>query len=327
MGCSVEKRIGDQAFMKGDTSGTWPEMTYAGALSLFRRKFSRNYHNADIVVTGIPYDNAVTNRPGCRFGPRGIREASTQLAELKAFPYGFDPFETLTVIDGGDCYLNPHQPATVAGDIETHISAIIETGAKTLTLGGDHFITYPILKAHAQRYGPIALIQFDAHVDTWEDDGTAYDHGVMFARAVDEGIIDTAKSTQIGIRTHNDSDFGFEILTSPWVHKNGMEKTLEVASKRPGNAPVYITFDIDCLDPAFAPGTGTPVAGGLASWQAMELLRGLGKLNLIGFDLVEVSPPYDHAEITSLAGATMCYEWLNLMALKKGATPAPTGRL
>tara|TARA_R110000751_G_scaffold131275_4_gene233582 strand:+ start:7312 stop:8280 length:969 start_codon:yes stop_codon:yes gene_type:complete len=317
---------GDQAFTKKVTTGTSVEMTYAGALSFARRCYSRDIGAADVVISGIPYDGAVTNRPGCRFGPRAVREASTQLAELKSFPYGFDPFDTIAAIDFGDCFINPHHPETVSTTIEDHARCILSAGAKMLTLGGDHFVSFPLLKAHAEKYGPVALIQFDAHCDTWADDGTAMDHGVMFARGVNEGIIDATKSTQVGLRTYNDDDFGFEILTSPWIHRNGIEATLEVMRKRAGNAPVYITFDVDCLDPAHAPGTGTPVIGGLASWQALELLRGLDGLNLIGMDVVEVSPPYDHAEITALAAATMAYEWLCLLAKSKGAAPKPYGR-
>jgi len=317
---------GDQAFTKKDPTGTSVEMTYAGALSFARRRYSRDIDAADVVISGIPYDGAVTNRPGCRFGPRAVREASTQLAELKSFPYGFDPFDTIAAIDFGDCFINPHHPETVSSTIEDHARAILSAGAKMLTLGGDHFVSFPLLKAHAEKYGPVALIQFDAHCDTWTDDGTAMDHGVMFARGVNEGIIDATKSTQVGLRTYNDDDFGFEILTSPWIHRNGIDATLEVIRKRAGNAPVYITFDVDCLDPAHAPGTGTPVIGGLASWQALELLRGLDGLNLIGMDVVEVSPPYDHAEITALAAATMAYEWLCLLAKTKGAVPKAYGR-
>ncbi|MEM8796015.1 MAG: agmatinase [Pseudomonadota bacterium] len=323
----MAKRTGDQAFMKESAFGTEPEMTYGGALSFLRRRYSRDFEGADIVVSGIPFDNAVTNRPGCRLGPRGLRQASTQLAELKAFPYGFDPFETLTVIDAGDCFVDPHHPASIVETIEEHIAGILGSGAKALTLGGDHFITYPILKAYAARFGPTALIQFDAHCDTWDDADNALDHGVMFRRAVNEGIIDTDHSIQVGLRTYNDADHGFEILTSPFVHREGITRTLEHIHQRVGDRPCYISFDIDCLDPAFAPGTGTPVTGGLASWQALELIRGLGSLDLKGFDIVEVSPPFDHAEITAIAGATLCYEWINLMAMNKGATSAPVGRL
>ncbi|MCP1169673.1 agmatinase [Limimaricola litoreus] len=318
---------GDQAFLRDDLRGRWPEMTYGGALSFLRRRYSRDLAGVDVVVSGVPFDASVTNRPGCRFGPAAIRAASTQLAELKAFPFGFDPFETLAVTDWGDCMIDPHHPQTVAPTIEAHADAILASGARMLTLGGDHSISYPLLKAHAKRHGPIALVQFDAHCDTWEDDGVRMDHGTMFARAAAEGVIDVARSTQVGLRTFNDHDHGFEILTAPWLHRNGIDAALEVVRERAGDAPVYLSFDIDGLDPAFAPGTGTPVAGGLASWQALEFVRGLKGMNLVGMDLVEVSPPYDHAEITAIAAATVAHDWLCLLAQGKGAQPHAVGRL
>jgi agmatinase len=318
---------GDQAFRRDTTMGRWPEMTYGGALSFLRRTYTRDLAAVDVVVSGVPFDASVTNRPGCRFGPQAIRAASTQLAELLAFPFGFDPFETLSVTDWGDCVIDPHHPETVGPAIEAHADAILAGGARMLTLGGDHSISYPLLKAHAKKHGPVALVQWDAHCDTWEDDGVRMDHGTMFARAAAEGVIDVSRSTQVGLRTYNDSDHGFEILTSPWLHRNGIDAALEVVRERAGDAPVYISFDIDGLDPAFAPGTGTPVAGGPASWQALEFIRGLGGLNLIGMDVVEVSPPYDHAEITAIAAATVAHDWLCLLAQEKGATPRPVGRL
>jgi len=249
------------------------------------------------------------------------------LSELKSFPFGFDPFETLSVIDFGDCYLDPHHPETIAAAIEAHGEYILASGAKMLSFGGDHFVAYPLLKAHAKKHGPVALIQFDAHCDTWDDDGTGLDHGSMFARAVNEGVVDVGKSTQIGLRTYNDTDMGFEILTAPWVHRHGIDAALDIIKQRAGAAPVYISFDIDGLDPAFAPGTGTPVSGGLASWQALEFIRGLGSLNLIGMDVVEVAPAYDHSEITAIAAATIAHDWLCLLAIKKGAKTNAVGRL
>jgi len=323
----MSKKDCDQAFRAEDLNQRWPEMTYGGALSFMRRKYTRELDGVDVVVSGIPYDCAVTFRPGCRLGPRAIRAGSVQLAELKSFPFGIDPFEKLSVIDYGDCFLDPHHPETIPAAIEAHADHILASGAKMLSFGGDHFVAYPLLKAHAKKHGPVALIQFDAHCDTWEDDGTSLDHGSMFARAINEGIVDVARSTQIGLRTFNDSDMGFEILTSPWVHRNGMDAALDIIKERAGDAPVYISFDIDGLDPAFAPGTGTPVAGGLASWQALEFIRGLGDLNLIGMDVVEVAPAYDHAEITAIAAATIAHDWLCLLAIKNGAKTNVVGRL
>ncbi len=318
---------GDQAFRRKDRLGRWPEMTYGGALSFLRRNYSRDLEGVDVVVSGVPFDNAVTFRPGSRLGPGAIRAASVQLAELKAFPFGFDPFDTLSVIDWGDVFLDPHHPDTVRPAIEAHADAILARGARMLTLGGDHSVSYPLLRAHAKRHGPVALLQIDAHCDTWEDDGVTMDHGTMFARAAAEGIVDVARSVQVGLRSFNDGDRGFEILTAPWVHRCGIDAVLDVVRARAGEAPLYLSFDVDGLDPAFAPGTGTPVAGGLATWQALELVRGLKGLNLVGMDVVEVSPPYDHSEITAIAAATVAHDWLCLLAEAKGAKRTEVGRL
>lgn len=191
-----------------------------------------------------------------------------------------------------------------------------------LTFGGDHYTTYPLLKAHAKKHGPIALLQFDAHCDTWTDgsssDSGNMNHGTMFLKSAQEGLINVSHSIQVGLRTHNDDDHGFKILTCPWVHRHGVDATIAAIKERVGNATVYLSFDIDVLDPAFAPGTGTPVAGGLATWQVLEIIRGLGSLNLVGMDVVEVSPPYDHGEITAIAAATVAHDYLCLLAEKRG---------
>jgi agmatinase len=318
---------GDQAFLAENNRQTWHEMTYGGAMSFARRRYSRELKDVDVAVSGIPYDGAVTYRSGCRLGPRAIRAGSAQLAELKHFPFGFNPFDSLSVIDYGDCHLDPHHPDTVFSAIEAHADQLLAAGVKMLSFGGDHSVSYPLLKAHAKKYGPIALLQFDAHCDTWPDDGDRLDHGTMFARAAAEGIIDVAASTQLGLRTYNDSDHGFEILTSPWVHRNGIDAAIDVVCQRAADRPVYVSFDIDGLDPAFAPGTGTPVAGGLASWQGLEFIRGLAPLHLIGMDVVEVAPAYDHAEITAIAAASVAYDWLAVLAKQKGAEAQPVGRL
>lgn len=318
---------GDQAFRAAANLGRTPEMTYGGALSFLRRRYTRDFTGADVVVSGLPYDAAVTYRPGARLGPRAIRAASVQLAELKAFPFGFDPFDTLAVIDAGDCFIDPHHPETVVAAIEAHIAAILAAGALPLSLGGDHFVAYPILRAIAAKYGPVALVQFDAHPDTWPDDGTRLDHGSMVLRAKNEGLIDVSRSCQVGIRTYDDSDHGFDILTAPWVHLHGIDETVSAIRARVGDAKVYLTFDIDCLDPAYAPGTGTPVPGGLTSVQALEIVRNLGGLDFVGADVVEVAPPYDVSEITALAAATIAHDLLCLMAVRKGARSKPVGRL
>ncbi len=322
-----KKPLGDAAFNRKSNYGSSLEMTYAGALSFLRRKYTRDLEGIDVAVSGIPFDNAVTNRPGARLGPRAIRAASTQLAELGAFPFGFNPFDTLAVVDTGDCFLDPHHPETIVDSIEDHISHQLDAGVSTLCFGGDHFISYPILRAYAKKYGPVALLHFDAHSDTWEDDGTRFDHGSMFLRAKNEGLIDVDHSIQVGLRTFNDDDHGFKILTSPWVHREGIAKTIAAIKERIGNEKVYLTFDIDCLDPAYAPGTGTPVCGGLSTAQALEIVRSLGSLDFVGMDVVEVSPSYDVSEITAIAAATIAHDYLCLLAMKKGAKVKSIGEL
>lgn len=311
---------GDQAFRAETNRERWLEMTYGGALSFLRRRYTFDPSGADVAVMGIPFDCAVTGRPGCRFGPRAIRAASTGLAELNAFPWGFDPFQRLDVVDVGDVFLDPHHPEGVASAIETRAAEILASGASLLSLGGDHFVSWPLLRAHHAVRGPLALVQFDAHGDLWSDTVGRIDHGTMMGRAVAEGIIDPAASIQIGIRTVEDDQMGLARLTAPEVHRLGPDAVVAAIRDRVGARPVYVSFDIDVLDPAFAPGTGTPVAGGLASWQALEILRGLAGLSLIGMDVVEVSPPYDHAEITALAAATVAHDWLCLLAAGKDIT-------
>ncbi|WP_415012737.1 agmatinase [Amaricoccus sp.] len=320
-------REGDGAFRARGNAEHWTEMTYGGALSFLRRRYSRDLDGVDVAVMGFPYDASVTYRPGCRLGPRAIRAASVQLAELKAFPWGFDLLESLAIVDRGDALLDPHHPETVAPAIEAAAAEVIASGARLLSLGGDHFIAWPLLRAHAAKYGPLALVQVDAHGDLWPDDPGRIDHGTMMGRAIREGIVDASRSTQVGIRTYHDDAMGLEILTAPWIHRHGIAAAIEVVRSRAGSAPVYLSFDIDGLDPAFAPGTGTPVPGGLASWQALELVRGLAGLSLVGMDLVEVSPPFDHAEITALAAAHLAHDWLCVLAAAAGAAGQAVGRL
>lgn len=326
---TAAKPVAQAPTWQGIRGEKW-QPTFAGISTFLKLPHSSDYAGADVVVSGIPFDNATTDRPGTRFGPRSIRQASAGLAELKSFPWGFDMAQTLTVIDAGDCNLNHHLPTTLEGSIVAHAAAILDADATMLTLGGDHWIAYPLLKAHVAKHGPLALIQFDSHCDTWPDfvdDTTSLNHGSMFLRAAREGLIDLDHSVQVGLRTFNDSDHGFEILTSPWIHRNGVDKTIEAIRKRVGKAKAYISFDIDFLDPAYAPGTGTPVSGGPASWQALEILRGLGALSLVGMDIVEVSPAYDHAEITAIAAATLAHDFLCLLAERKGAKRQVVGKL
>ncbi len=307
---------GDQAFRADSLYGRQPEMNYGGALSFLRRRYTREIGEADVIVNGIPFDSAVSHRPGTRFGPQAVRAASAQLAELDAFPWGFDPFEHLAVADYGDCYLDFGHPMSTAEQIHAHARDILAAGARMLTLGGDHFITYPLLQAHAERYGPLALVQFDAHPDTWEDDGKRLDHGTMITRAIDDNLIDPGRSIQVGIRTQAPAR-GLNVLTAPWVHEQGVRATLKRIHEVVRGAPVYLSFDIDSVDPAYAPGTGTPVCGGLTSAQALALLRGLGELDPVAMDIVEVAPAYDHSEITALLAATLGHDYLALLAERR----------
>ncbi|CAE6726795.1 agmatinase [Paraburkholderia nemoris] len=302
-----------------DAAGQPHAPTYAGVLSFMRRPYTRDLTGVDVAVSGIPLDLATTFRPGTRFGPAGMRAASVQLAELGAFPWGIDPFDHLNVVDYGDCWFDAHKPLGIRDAIIAHAREILATGTRMLTLGGDHYITYPLLIAHAEKYGkPLSLIHFDAHCDTWPDDNPdSLNHGTMFYKAIREGLIDPARSVQIGIRTWNEDFMGVRILDAPWVHRNGTQATIDEVLSIVGDAPTYLTFDIDCLDPAFAPGTGTPVAGGLSSAQALEIVRALGAVNLVGADVVEVSPPYDHSDVTALAAAHLAADMLCLMRNQK----------
>jgi len=311
----VDKLKSDNAINRESLYGTTPEPTYAGVTSFMRRKYVTDLQGVDVAVTGVPLDTATTNRPGTRFGPRSIRNASTIMAWEKPYGMAFDPFDKLAVADVGDCYFDHGKPESVPDAIEAHASKIIEQGPALLTLGGDHFISYPLLKAHATKHGaPLTLLHFDAHSDTWGDEDDRIDHGTMFYWAAKYGIVDPASSVQIGLRTENPDTMGFNIIDAPRVHEIGVKAVIAEARRHLGDKPVYVTFDIDCLDPSCAPGTGTPVCGGLTTHQAMSILRGLAGINVVGMDVVEVAPAYDVAEITSLAAAHIAMELLYLYA-------------
>lgn len=304
----------DGAITRTDLKGLAFENVFSGAPSFLRRKYTKDLSGADVAVTGVAFDQAVTNRPGTRLGPRAIRAASC----LQPFdpPYGWDgysPLEALAVADYGDMAFDYAHTADVPARIEAHIAGILGAGAAAITLGGDHSITLPILRAHVAKHGPLALIQVDAHTDTWpDDDPSRIDHGTFCYTAVKEGLIDVERSSHIGIRTVVDDNLGIHIHDAREVHQAGAAAIAQAVKARAGDAPVYLSFDIDALDPAFAPGTGTPVWGGLSSAQAAHLLRDLGGINLVGGDVVEVSPPFDTADITAVAGAHVAMELLCL---------------
>lgn len=310
---------GDGAIRRDGLYGSGVENTFAGVLSFMRRKYTRDLTGVDVAVSGVPLDLAVTFRAGARFGPAAIRAASVQLAELKPFPWGFDPFETLAVIDFGDCWLDVNDPATITATIVEHARSILRSGATMLTFGGDHYVTYPLLRAHAEKFGrPLSLIHFDAHCDTWPDAGPdTLNHGTMICRAIKEGLVDPGHSAQLGIRTWNDDWMGMDVLDAPWIHAQGAAAALQRILDRVGDRPAYLTFDIDCLDPAYAPGTGTPVPGGLTTAQALQIVRGLEPVNLVGMDIVEVAPAYDQSEITALAAAHIAADLLCVLRNRK----------
>lgn len=309
---------GDGAIRRTSLYGSSIENTYGGVLSFMRRKYTRDLAGVDVAISGIPLDIATTFRSGARLGPAGVRAASVQLAELKPYPWGFDPFEDLAVIDYGDCWFDAHNPLTITPTIVEHARTIINSGVLMLTFGGDHYITYPLLKAHAEKHGPLSMIHFDAHCDTWEDDSPdSINHGTMFYKAVKNGIIDPKRSVQVGIRTWNDDYLGLNILDAQWVHSNGVEATIKEIQRIVGTHRTYLTFDIDCLDPAFAPGTGTPVPGGLTTAQALQIVRSMGDVNLVGMDVVEVAPSYDQSEITAIAAAHIACDLLCVLRNRK----------
>jgi agmatinase len=308
----------DYAITRDRLKGTTAEPAYAGVTSFMRRKYTRDLNGVDVAVMGVPFDTATTNRPGARLGPRGIRNASTIMAWEKPYGMAFDPFDKLAVADIGDCLFDHGKPDSVPAAIESYAAGIIEQGPAMLALGGDHFISYPLLKAHAKKYGaPLSLLHFDAHSDSWADEDDRIDHGTMFYWAARYGLVDPATSVQVGLRTENPDTMGFNIIDAPRVHDIGVNAVIAEIRKHLGDRPVYLTFDIDCLDPSYAPGTGTPVCGGLTSHQAMAILRGLAGINVVGMDVVEVAPSYDVSEITSLVAAHIAMEMLYLYASRQ----------
>ncbi len=307
----------DHAFTAQSLTSAASDPTFAGALSFMRRRFTKDLTGADAVVWGIPFDAATSNRPGTRFGPQAIRRASAIFDNDPQYPFQRDLFAEMAVIDYGDCLLDYGNHQDTPAAIERQASAILDSGAFLLTLGGDHYVTWPLLKAHVDRHGPLALVQFDAHQDTWLDDERRIDHGSFVARAVRAGLIDPDRSIQIGIRTHAPEDFGIHLLYGHQIEEMSATDIASMIIAHTKGSPAYLTFDIDCLDPAFAPGTGTPVAGGPSSAKILSVLQRLKQLDIRGADVVEVSPPYDHADITAIAGATVAMYMLGLHAERR----------
>ena len=314
MGLEDAQEEVDLAFNRKAPNGLGYENAFGGATSFLRRRYTKELSGVDIAITGVPFDQAVTNRTGTRMGPRAIREAST----LQPFdlPYGWDdmsPLDEFDIIDYGDLAFDYAKVAAFPDRLTDHIRTILAGGAASIALGGDHFISFPILKAYAEKYGPMSLVQVDAHTDTWpDDDMDRIDHGTMFYKAVKMGLIDVTKSAQVGIRTHNPDTLGISIIDAREVHETGPSAVATKVRAIVGDSPVYLSFDIDGLDPGFAPGTGTPVWGGLSSGQAAIFLRDLAGINLVGGDIVEVSPPYDPTGATAVAAAHVAMELICL---------------
>ncbi|MGF1704078.1 agmatinase [Photobacterium makurazakiensis] len=299
------------------TLATHPDYSlYANAFGFLRQplEFNPLASKADVVITGVPFDMATTGRSGSRMGPGAIRQISTNLAwEGRRWPWPFTLSDKITMADCGDLVFDSGDAGQMCERLEHHATSLIEQGKALLTFGGDHFVTLPLLRAHAKHYGEMALIHFDAHTDTY-DMGSQYDHGTMFYHAPNEGLIDPKHSVQIGIRTDYDNKQGFNVLDAATTNDWPVQQIVETIKATVGTRPVYLTFDIDCLDPAYAPGTGTPVCGGISSDKALKIIRGLQGINLVGMDVVEVAPAYDHADITALAAATIATELLHLWA-------------
>ena len=303
----------DLAFMRTDPRGLAYENAFGGATSFLRRKYTKDLTGVDLAITGVPFDQAVTHRTGARFGPRAIREASALQPFDIPYGWGFDPLGEFAIVDYGDLAFDYAKTTDFPEKLTAHIRRILAAGPGTVTLGGDHFITLPILKAYAEKFGPLSFIQFDAHSDLWQDDDfSRIDHGTFMYKAVKLGYVDPETSVQIGIRTECDDYLGVQVIDAREVHEKGAAAAVARAKQIVSDRPTYVTFDIDALDPAFAPGTGTPVWGGLASWQAAAILRGLAGINMVGGDVVEVSPPYDTTGATAIAGAHVAHELICL---------------
>lgn len=276
----------------------------------------------DIAMVGVPYDGAVTNRAGARHGPREVRNASTMMRAIHPTTR-LNPFELRRVGDGGDVpFTRVYEPEAAHKDIEGFIAGFKAAGVITLAVGGDHSVTLPILRGLSPGQ-PVGLIHIDAHTDTWDEFmGTRYSHGAPFRRAVEEGLIDPERTVQIGIRGAQNSTEGWDysestgmrVIFMDEVTRLGMDAVAEEARRIVGSGPTYLSFDIDSLDPAFAPGTGTPEVGGLTTVESLTLLRALRGVQLMGADVVEVAPPFDPTGGTALIGATILYELLCLVA-------------
>jgi agmatinase len=296
---------------------------FAGPATFARLPRLDEVSRADVAVVGVPFDSGVSYRPGARFGPAAVRQGSRL---LRPYHPGLDvsPFATQQVVDAGDIAVNPFDIAEAITGIERGADALAGAGARLVTIGGDHTIALPLMRSLARRHGRLALVHFDAHLDTWDTYfGAPYTHGTPFRRASEEGLLDEAALSHVGTRgplygridLDDDARMGFGITTSADVMRAGVDEVAAGLKARIGDRPLYLSIDIDVLDPAHAPGTGTPEAGGMTSRELLEVLRGLVGTNLVGADVVEVAPAYDHAEITAVAASHVTYDLVSLMAL------------
>jgi agmatinase len=302
---------------------------FSGIATFGRAPLVTDATGADVAILGVPYDSSTSYRGGARFGPRAIREQSLLLWGYNN-ALGVAPFQSLKVVDAGDADIVPVDIIATHRLIQAAAAKVIDAGATLIALGGDHSITLPLLREHARKHGPVAVVQFDAHPDTWDSEypGHKYSHGTPFIRAIEENLIQVDAYMQIGIRgpTGGPQDYadalrlGARMITLDEFRTRTLATVIDEVHGLVGNRPLYVTLDIDCVDPAFAPGTGTPEVGGLTSYEILQLVRGLKNLNCVGFDLVEVSPPFDHAAITSILAANLVFEYLSLLALRKRAT-------
>lgn len=295
---------------------------YAGPDTFARLPRLEDVGSAAVAILGAPFDSGVSYRPGARFGPGAVRAASKLLRPyhpaLDVHPWGVHQ-----VADAGDLAINPFDLEQAVSAIDLGATQTLERAEKLVTLGGDHTIALPLLRALHRRQGPCALVHFDAHLDTWDTYfGAAYTHGTPFRRAAEEGILDLDHSMHVGVRGPlytaedlvQDAELGYAIVSTSDLSRDGVDRVVERIRQRVGQRPVYLSIDIDVLDPAHAPGTGTPEPGGLTTRELQEMLRGLSGLEIAGADIVEVAPAYDHAEITALAAAQIAYELLALLA-------------
>jgi guanidinobutyrase / D-arginase len=298
---------------------------YAGAGSFARLPEIDRVSDYDVAILGVPFDNGVSYRPGARFGPMAVRQASRHLRPGHHVELGSTPFSEIQVVDAGDVAVTPFSIDSAMEQISGHAGDLIHGGRTVIAIGGDHTVALPMLRSVVREHGQVALIHFDAHLDTWDTYFSApITHGTIFRRAFEENLLVEDHSVHVGIRgpiygqadLTDDQGFGFRTIRASDIDTLGVGGAIDAIVERVGDLPVYLSVDIDVLDPSFAPGTGTPEAGGLSSRELLRVLRGLTSINLIGADLVEVAPAYDHAEITSIAAATVIFDMITLLSLR-----------